>query len=203
MRHHMYDKRRFAGALLLAGALGVTPVLAGCAAEPSVPSAEGFQDKLIEGGVTDAEYRLAVEAARSCVEAEGWETTEIALGVDGFTLSFGVLGKAGPSADEAAKKAESIEVNKIRNDCVGKYLMFVERKYRSGMALTGAARDAEMALLIECLDEIGVTGVLTTDDSYQVMGKISAQLGVEGVGPGLDCLSKHERVFPERFSEGP
>lgn len=204
----MSISRRIAAAPLLAAALLAAATLTGCSAaeQPSstdhslAPDSEGFQEKILEDGtVTDAEYRVAVEAVKACMDGHGWNTSPLTLSSNGFSLNFSVSGTDGLTAEE--REAESLEISKDHNACTRDYVLLVERAYVRQHTPTPQEAEAEKVRLIACLEKVGVTGILMSDDSVQAAKKVADQLGLDSIGPGLDCLIMHERAFPDRFNQ--
>lgn len=98
------------------------------------------------------------------------------------------------SSDEQSK-ADA----KLGRECFAAYFTDVDYEYRLAHTLTGAAREAEMKLLIECLEtKAGVTGVEVSDDRIAVAEKISEQVAYDEAArmAASRCRDAHMLVFP-------
>lgn len=168
-------------------------------------SATEFQAKLIKGGVTDAEYRIAVEAYYSCVKERGWKVGEIRPDPqDDLKLSASFQKDPNGATANLTDKEERSEAWKTMTECREQYLRAVEYQYLLEHTLTGAEQQAEMAQLIECLRGLGIMDVLASDDGEKVNAKINAHFGKEPTRlPAFQCVSAHPRLFPPDDKWGP
>lgn len=198
------DESRYSFIALLVIVLSSVLLLAGCSTKASTPdvqkppSADGFQEKILEGGVTDAEYRLAIEAMRACIEEQGWSTGEPTIRTDGLTIDVPVQGKIQGPASQAEREADAAEAGKVRSECFVKYAMLVEREYKAEHQPTEAEQAAEKQKFIACLELAGLTGMLITDDFKALGEKAQQQLGTSGqqMAPFTTCVSAYPGVIP-------
>lgn len=197
-------------ALLALALCGIT-VLAGCSASPSKseefvstlaapPSADGFQDKILEDGiVTDAEYRLAIEATRACIEHAGWGTGEPYVRPDGYSIDVPIQGKIQGPASMEEHEADGLAADKVHSLCERDYLIRIDMAYAKQHAPSPAEQNEERALLVECLKQAGVENVLVSDDLQTLTAKAEARLGEGGerMQPFSTCLTQHSRAFTQ------
>lgn len=174
-------------------------VLASCS-QPEVQnhiatSSEDFQEKLLEGGITDAEYRLAAEAMVDCIDNAGlsgkWYFAE-----DGVTITIGVS-PPDPVPAEESPEAIQAKVSSVYQKCAASYWYRVQMSHQGDHVLTGSARDGVMADLIACLESVGVTGVLPSDGYNEVAEKFGSQLSMAGKPPdaGARCFGRYASLL--------
>ncbi len=169
-------------------------VTMGCSASnPGGSDGSGQTGVLEDSVVSEAEYRLSVEAEAACVEAEGWETSEIRLQSDGVILGFSVRlpDTSGPPREDLMDEASAVQ-----DRCYDEHLDDVERAYFRSKIPTGAERDAMFDKLLKCLGDAGLAGLSRSNSEEEIVGAIAKQYpdSMEG---GLVCVGAFPLVFPE------
>lgn len=185
--HLVNDVERGVGVVPGIRLLGVVAVvivlLSGCGSSETVDDGEP---------VTLAQYQSAVESARECVAARGFEVSEVYPGnADGLLLTFSF--GTGEDQDDPDGPLAAYDA------CRAEHLEEMERRWLRSNVPTGEDRDAEWAELIVCLEELGVTGVQAGDDSSDIMQRIVAVDDDDVLSDGLWCLDDHLLLFPERI----
>jgi hypothetical protein len=131
---------------------------------------DGFQAEILaDGVVTASEYERAALATKTCVEDEGWETGELEVGLDGFTLTFTVNW---PTASDAAQEAAlSDDASGSFGRCANDFLDHVEIAYATAQVPTGSERIQMFRDLTDCLAKAGIPDVPTgiTDEELAVI----------------------------------
>ena len=142
---------------------------------------------LSDGVVSLAEYKQALTAESACVNQAGFQTTQLREQSDKIRWSFNV------------KVSDDVDLNEatsIQDSCYAQYVNDIEKVYYLAHVPTGADRDAMFIQLIECLDNVGVSGVSRTDTEQDIV-KAIANSGSGDLSPGLLCLDQYRAVFPE------
>lgn len=155
-----------------------------------------FQKELLADGiVTDAEYRRAVEAARECVEKDGWETSEVRAGRHDYDLGFGVrfTGDHDPTAADASM-----------DRCHEEYQATVYWVYAQSKVVPLEEREALAEELRQCLLAVGVEDVpydpIDPREEPIVQSIVNTfHIDDPRFGESLDCLGRYEPLFPRRF----
>ncbi|TRY19410.1 hypothetical protein FOJ82_00385 [Tessaracoccus rhinocerotis] len=149
------------------------------------PSAEA------EGAPTAAEYRAAVESARTCVQRAGFETGSLQEVPHSKELQFSVEAK--PGNEEAY------------DSCYDEHLKEISAAYLQPERLTGDERDRAMTQLIDCLERIGVSGLQdsTTDSRVFVAAIMDGSLSEDEVFEAMGCMETHRGVWPPGDANNP
>lgn len=186
---------------LLLVVISVGLIAAGCAtgASPRASVPEGtsdFQRRLLaDGVVTDAEYRQAVEATRECVEADGWETSEIRVGSSGWDLGFGLVfeGDHDPTAADASY-----------DRCSEEHQSEVYWVYAQSQVVPVEEREALAEELRQCLLAVGVEDFPYDPIDPREEPVVQAIVDTFHIddprfGDSLDCLGRYVTLFPRKF----
>ncbi len=161
--------------------------LAGCGQQG--PTAGPRADVLADGTVTAAEYRATIDGVAACLNDLGWETSQPKAELDGVTLGLSMNPRSGHEEDVSAASA-------AWDTCFDETATTVQRQYFKQHVPTGAARDALVVKLIDCLARVGVDGLSPANTEQEIVGAIAEQRA-EDMSPGLLCLEKYSLVFPE------
>jgi hypothetical protein len=149
-----------------------------------------FQSSVLADGlVTPAEYRRAVSAAKDCVTARGWQTSQLVRGIDGVSLTFSVHAGRKKVADSVLAKIEADQTS-----CVGQNLDAIEVVYLKSQAPTGQNRDTQLHELVRCLQDAGVSDANVAFTEQQFVGSIMKALGGHPES-GFYCMDTHAGLF--------
>lgn len=161
----------------IAGAVALVGGIAACSSGPGGAA-----------GITEADYRAAVQATADCMRADGWEVSEVAPAADGVTYGFTIT----------ASEATDDGIDAAYESCAGRHLNRIESQYLSGLELSGAERDAVYLEMIACLEAVGVETVSPGDDESTVTWKIDEAIALGGQDVDADgawnCQQRY--LFP-------
>lgn len=182
-------------------ALFALTVIAGCSSgptevyvSPEIDSISEYQSQiLVDGLVTEDEYRQAVLAERDCVTEAGYETSEII--VDGRQMGFESSADYSNEADPEAADQEFLE---LTNNCSLEYthtIGFVLVK--NNKIPNWFERRQLWSQLGDCLDGLGVTNVLDKPESQRIEELKEATLSADPatVSEIEECAAQHGVLF--------
>lgn len=158
----------------------------------------GFQGEILaDGEVTTAEYERAVFATQDCVEAKGWRTGDLEVGLDGHTLSFAVIW---PTASDPDREHElSDTAASAFEECASELLDQVEVAYMQSQRPVGRERFEMGQQLVACLQSAGIDGVPVGVTEAELVETIVAhERGLEDppVDPWL-CRERYITLFAD------
>jgi hypothetical protein len=140
--------------------------------------------------VTEAQYRQALEEARTCMKQAGFEPLEVEPDPEGRGFSFGFSAGNGVDA-AAAERTYDACIEKAGVDALA-------RSYWLAQVPTGAEREKMFEQLWDCLNSVGVnTSGLTSESKVEDIVRQAADLP-DNDAAGLVCMDKYDVLFPER-----
>lgn len=159
-----------------------TLFLSGCVTEEPQAGPSDLGDD-----VTLAEYKQALESTRNCLEEAGYSTSEPYVNLDGILWSFGIDVEEGADQDVMSKTYDS---------CRATHIGDIEKRYFAANLPSAAERDVLIDELIECLDDIGVSGVTHAMKEEEIVSLI-VQNNPEDPSGGFICLEGANLAFPD------
>lgn len=152
-------------------------------------------DDSVSTAQLEAEYRVAVESAKSCAEEQGVVTSEIEVQTSpNLSYSYGIFATA-----------ENIDALSVINDICNYQYRTTEYYFliESRNAPQGAEREALFAEYMKCLEDKGIdtTGIVLSGSQDDPVGRVFEHADTTGDESSWDCLNQyHYRIYPDGSS---
>lgn len=150
---------------------------------------------------SEAEYRAAVEAVADCLIGKGYDAEVDSGDLPGeYSVGINFSGNVEP------EDAEAVAADAAYDECWAEHAKQTAQEFQEGQRLTGVERDKAMEALVECLTDLGVTGVdVGQTDSTVFVAAIWEQLaeGSREAVDAMDCMERHRGVWPPGDKNNP
>ena len=169
-------------------ALAFVPVLLASACGRQAEESAGETETVTVGRLaTEADYRRAVDDARSCLQDKGYEVSPVVVGSAGILLTFSW--EAGDGASEAF------------DACYEDHLKQVEHDWFYSNVPVGSERDVMFDEFVGCLKGIGVNNsqIRSERSLAEVVDLILEQVDDESreFSEALLCIDDFRLLYPE------
>lgn len=143
---------------------------------------------------TEAEYRAAWQAGADCLVSKGFDAR-----VDWSELSNDY------AMEIQNTQGRDAELDEAYNECYAEHMDEIVNAYQETKRVSGSERESVMRELLECLGDLGVTGLdAGTNDSRVFVKAIWEQLSdtPEEI-EAMACMERYRGVWPKGDANNP